>query len=105
MSDPAVAEEAGIGLATIVPVRHGSTIYGLLSVYYGDAADYEPLDRPIGDVLAAALAAALATMRLRRKLAKRGRRWAAEQTIEQHAEPWENALAEAIERANGKGRS
>lgn len=69
LSDPAVAEEAGIGLATIVPVRHGSTIYGLLSVYYGDAADYEPLDRPIGDVLAAALAAALATMRLRRKLA------------------------------------
>jgi len=69
LSDPAIAEEAGIRLATIMPIRDASTVYGLLSVYYGDAADYDPLDRSIGDVLAAALAAALATMRLRRKLA------------------------------------
>jgi len=34
----------------------------------------------------------------RRRLAKRGRRWAPGQLIEQHADEWEHALAEAIER-------
>ena len=37
--------------------------------------------------------------RLRRKLAKRGRRWAAQQMLTKHVDRWEAALAEAVERA------
>jgi hypothetical protein len=36
--------------------------------------------------------------RLRRKLAKQGRKWAATQMIERNVDPWEQALMEAIER-------
>lgn len=47
---------------------------------------YEELDRLIRDE------------RGRRKLAKRGRKWAATQLIEANVDPWERALEQAIER-------
>jgi glycosyltransferase involved in cell wall biosynthesis len=40
--------------------------------------------------------------RLRRKLAKRARRWAREQTLERNLEKWEDVLAEAVERAGSR---
>jgi glycosyl transferase family 1 len=43
--------------------------------------------------------------RLRRKLAKRGRRWAAEQLLAKHAGEWESALNEAIERGRTRRRA
>jgi glycosyltransferase involved in cell wall biosynthesis len=39
--------------------------------------------------------------RMRRKLAKRGRRWAGEQMLAKHVDAWEDALHEAIERRRG----
>lgn len=69
VSEPGTAAAAGIELTIIVPIRHASALSGLLSVYYGAADDYDPMDLPIVDALAAALAATLSTMRLRRELA------------------------------------
>jgi glycosyltransferase involved in cell wall biosynthesis len=43
--------------------------------------------------------------RLRRKLAKRGRRWAQEQLLAKHAGEWESALHEAIERGQVRRRA
>lgn len=42
--------------------------------------------------------------RLHRKLAKRGRRWAAEQLLAKNVQPWETALMEAVERARSRRR-
>jgi hypothetical protein len=54
---------------------------------------YEELDRLIGD------------KRGRRKLAKRGLEWAATNRMEDHVEPWERALEEAIQRAGSRQRA
>jgi Glycosyl transferases group 1 len=43
--------------------------------------------------------------RLRRKLAKRGRRWAQEQMLVKHAGEWESAFDEAIERGRARRRA
>jgi glycosyltransferase involved in cell wall biosynthesis len=43
--------------------------------------------------------------RLRRKLVKRGRRWATEQLLANHAGEWEAAFDEALERAHGRRRA
>jgi glycosyltransferase involved in cell wall biosynthesis len=54
---------------------------------------FEELDRLIRDE------------RSRRKLAKRGRRWAATQTIVRNADAWEQALADAVDRSRARPRA
>jgi hypothetical protein len=46
----------------------------------------------------------IGSARKRRRLAKRASRWAKEQTIDRHADLWESAFAEAIERAASLAR-
>ncbi|MFL5816711.1 MAG: glycosyltransferase [Conexibacter sp.] len=54
---------------------------------------YDELDRLIRDE------------RDRRKLAKQGRKWAATQMIADNVDPWERALAEAVERSRSRARA
>ncbi|MDI3339371.1 MAG: diguanylate cyclase [Sphaerobacter sp.] len=67
-SPESAAAAAGMTLATMLPIRHASAVFGLLSAYFGEASDYDPMDIPLFETLAGALGAALYTRRLRREL-------------------------------------
>lgn len=57
------------------------------------------------DGWAEAIGELVAKPRLLRKLARRGRRWAASQLISRNTGPWEAALSEALERARMRRRA